>query len=1720
MEKIIHLSRLEARWLSTRALLVVLFTVCLPLFQAQAQTYCTPVYTIGCSSGDNLNSVVITGHGTSSISDLNTGCNGGGYADRTSLFAPVDLLPGQSYTVEMNTTYASPTSERASIWIDFDNNGVFDATEKLLTDLPLALSPAFVTATIDIPLTATPGIRRMRIRVIWSTTGVDACASASYGEVHDYAVNILSLVPCSGSVVAGVATASITAACAGDSFSLSLNGVTIGGGVTYQWQSSPQGAGTFTDIPGATSSSYNANQTAATDYRCIVTCTNSNSTATSTVVSVGQNPLTQCYCIPTYSYSCSNTSENVNSFILTGEGTSIISDLNTGCSTGNYQDRTSAFSPVDILQDGSYNVEINTNYSSGQFVWASLWIDFNDNGVFEASEQLIKDMPMATSPSFVSTSILIPDTALPGVHRMRVRANYNATVDACANGSWGETHDYEVNVIAITCYRPLDIEIIDITKNSAEVSVTGNPKNPSGVTYEYEVRESGAPGSGSTGLAVSGIATTNPFTVAGLQPSTKYTVYVKTICSSTDSSGWSKSEEISTLCNYPELITAPGKTVCGPQEVDLTAIFDAGVVYWYDAEEDGDLVHTGSNFTTPYLTTDTSYWVQAGDVPLDVTAEIGDGTATGTTATFLYHGWGGMKFQHIFTVDELSAAGLAAGEITGIEYDVVTAGTANRNNFSIALGTTTQNNATNVHIDNNNLTEVYSNASEVFAVGAKAFTFTTPYFWDGVSNLVVQVVWSNENTGGTSGAVMYHSTSPNMSTYTYADNRTAAEFLATNTGAVNGSGSTAARTERPNTVFFAKLGCSSPMVEVPVIIEPKPAFDLSSYKVTSCGGGASEVVTITTNLGGYDTFVWTPSTGVSGDAVNGWTFTTPQEQAYTLSASQSGGICEHIKTVWVFSGVGSVPNPNLAAVQDVCKNDITELNILEELPSNITFGTITTTTAANSGISAFVQSEEYSKQQYIYNASELIALGVDAAGFITGLDLNTINAGASFDNANYTIKMRAYNNTSFPDNNFVTGGFTTVYTREVHTHTFQGWQQFYFDNPFYWDGQSNIIIEITQEGIGEGLNLNNAQTYYTDVTGTNVGLYATDDTDPDPATGTMTTNRLDVRFSFEQSAVTWSPATNLFIDSAATIPYTGQSTLTVYHTSSQPSSQVYTASLTAPSECVTTKDYTINVIDVGTPVVASQSFCGSTPVSNIVVTGHQGAPLNFYNSATSTTPITTISQSGTYYVEAGQGDCISSRIAFTVSIVTLSNPTVTQFTQIICGSGTVADLKATGNNGAQIQWYSSPTSTTPLPSTQALVNNTTYYAAQTMSGCVSGRVAVLVNIGSAPAALTAQTINICGNLTYDGANLNQLGGAELVWYQSLTSQQPIPGTGQIVSGTYYVSQKVNGCESPRTQIIVSAQSGTVPAPTATTQNICGGGTVADLVAQTTTGGVAVWYNSSSSTTPLQSTDVLSSGTYYVAQQIGNCLSTKTAVSVRIISTTIPSVSPFNLCEGATVADLGMPTPTGTTYKWYINSTSTVPLDPTDVLSSGYYFVVRDQSGCESARVQVQVTIGSRPSSPTGASPQDFVNYAEIGELIMDQTNVVWYLTYDDAMNGVNPLPANMPLVHETTYYAVIIGSNGCPSLPTAVEVTVTLGVNDFDLTQLKYYPNPTSDLLTISYNEPIVKVEVFDLNGRMIMNRDFDKETVELDFSRLSSGTYMLNIKTKDSSQFVKIVRK
>src|SRR5690606_14314943 len=91
-------------------------------------------------------------------------------------------------------------------------------------------------------------------------------------------VIITSMAPCTGTPTAG--TVSITSRnCASEPFTLSATGATKQGGITYQWQRSDTGTGTWTDIPTATSASYTVtNQTVPSDYRFVVTCTNNNST--------------------------------------------------------------------------------------------------------------------------------------------------------------------------------------------------------------------------------------------------------------------------------------------------------------------------------------------------------------------------------------------------------------------------------------------------------------------------------------------------------------------------------------------------------------------------------------------------------------------------------------------------------------------------------------------------------------------------------------------------------------------------------------------------------------------------------------------------------------------------------------------------------------------------------------------------------------------------------------------------------------------------------------------------------------------------------------------------------------------------------------------------------------------------------------------------------------------------------------------------------------------------------------------------------------------------------------------------------------------------------------------------------------------------------------------------------------------------------------------------
>ena len=103
-------------------------------------------------------------------------------------------------------------------------------------------------------------------------------------------IQVLALNPCTGTPVAGTASALPANPCPGDPVTLSLTGASVAGGLAYQWQRSTVGpTGPWTNIGTANPLIYNPPAGSTSWYRCIVTCTATgltNTSATSPVVIV------------------------------------------------------------------------------------------------------------------------------------------------------------------------------------------------------------------------------------------------------------------------------------------------------------------------------------------------------------------------------------------------------------------------------------------------------------------------------------------------------------------------------------------------------------------------------------------------------------------------------------------------------------------------------------------------------------------------------------------------------------------------------------------------------------------------------------------------------------------------------------------------------------------------------------------------------------------------------------------------------------------------------------------------------------------------------------------------------------------------------------------------------------------------------------------------------------------------------------------------------------------------------------------------------------------------------------------------------------------------------------------------------------------------------------------------------------------------------------------
>ncbi|WP_175514009.1 T9SS type B sorting domain-containing protein [Flavobacterium degerlachei] len=227
------------------------------------------------------------------------------------------------------------------------------------------------------------------------------------------------------------------------------------------------------------------------------------------------------------------------------------------------------------------------------------------------------------------------------------------------------------------------------------------------------------------------------------------------------------------------------------------------------------------------------------------------------------------------------------------------------------------------------------------------------------------------------------------------------------------------------------------------------------------------------------------------------------------------------------------------------------------------------------------------------------------------------------------------------------------------------------------------------------------------------------------------------------------------------------------------------------------------------PLSVSSEFCLSenATLANISIMGQN---IKWYANITdaTTTPTTTLLQNDvTYYASQTVNGCESERTPIFVIVHDINTPTASS-PQTFCiqETATVNEIAITGQN---IKWYDALTNGALLSSSAQLQNGTTYYASQTINGCESDRIPILINIQNTAAPTGNTNQNFCSSQN-PTLNTIVISGTALQWYNSTGSL--LPNSTTLQDGiTYYASQIVNGCESTTKLAISISLINTLPA---------------------------------------------------------------------------------------------------------------------------------------------------------------------------------------------------------------------------------------------------------------------------------------------------------------------
>lgn len=173
---------------------------------------------------------------------------------------------------------------------------------------------------------------------------------------------------------------------------------------------------------------------------------------------------------------------------------------------------------------------------------------------------------------------------------------------------------------------------------------------------------------------------------------------------------------------------------------------------------------------------------------------IGTGTTGTTNYTPFYATFEDSRTQMLYTAAELQAAGMTSSTITQMVFNITAKNsTAPYNNFSIKMGCTNSASLTGFV---GGLTPVLGPVSYSTVSGNNTFNLTTPFDWDGISNLIVEICYDNNDWTSSDGIQYTATTGVNTVYHRHRDDDQGCAMSNT-----TGSGGTSVN--RPNIRFSA-----------------------------------------------------------------------------------------------------------------------------------------------------------------------------------------------------------------------------------------------------------------------------------------------------------------------------------------------------------------------------------------------------------------------------------------------------------------------------------------------------------------------------------------------------------------------------------------------------------------------------------------------------------------------------------------------------------------------------------------------------------------------------------------------------------------------------------------------------------------------------------------------------------------------------------------------------